>query len=103
PLSEDFGAWRAIGGGGDWICDVSPLQGPTIEDDLALRDFSVNAMAVPVDAAAPPALLDPLGGGRDLDARVLRVLGGPALEDSAYARDPLRPLRLARLATELAF
>lgn len=100
-LSETFGAWRAIGGGGEWICDVSPLQAPTIEEDLALRDFSVNAMAVPV--ADGGTLVDPVGGAGDLDRRVLRVLGGDSLEESAYARDPLRPLRLARLATELGF
>jgi poly(A) polymerase len=101
PLSEEFGAWRAIATGGGWVCDVSPLQAATIEEDLALRDFSVNAMAVPL--AEGDTVLDPTGGRADLDARVLRVLGGPALESSAYARDPLRPLRLARLATELGF
>ncbi|HEX8075700.1 MAG TPA: HD domain-containing protein [Thermoleophilaceae bacterium] len=100
-LSETFGAWRAIGGGGEWICDVSPLQAPTIEEDLALRDFSVNAMAVPVSEGG--TLLDPVGGAGDLERRVLRVLGGGSVEESAYARDPLRPLRLARLATELGF
>jgi putative nucleotidyltransferase with HDIG domain len=101
PLSEEFGAWRTIAGGGDWVCDVSPLQGETIEDDLARRDFAVNAMAVPIGGDA--ALLDPTGGGGDLERRVLRVLGGDSVGDSSYARDPLRPLRLARLATELDF
>lgn len=100
-LSETFGAWRAIGEGGAWVCDVSPLQAPALEEDLALRDFSVNAMAVP--AQAPAELIDPAGGAADLDGRVLRVLGGESVEESAYGRDPLRPLRLVRLATELAF
>jgi poly(A) polymerase len=100
PLSEEFGAWRAIGR--DWVCDVSPLQAPTIERDLALRDFSVNAMGVPLEDGVA-TLVDPTRGSADLEHGVLRVLGGPALEDSAYARDPLRPLRLARLATELGF
>jgi len=102
PLSEAFGAWRAVGS--SWICDVSPLQGPTIEEDLAQRDFSVNALAVPLEqAGGDDGLIDPTGGSADLERGVLRVLGGPAVEDSAYARDPLRPLRLARLATELGF
>jgi putative nucleotidyltransferase with HDIG domain len=101
PLSEEFGAWRAIGAGGDWVCDLSPLQGNTIEVDLGLRDFTINAMAVALDDGDPP--IDPHGGLPDLEQRVLRVLGGPALEDSSYSRDPLRPLRLARLATELGF
>jgi putative nucleotidyltransferase with HDIG domain len=102
PLSEEFGAWRAMGAGGEWVCDVSPLQGATIEEDLAQRDFAVNAMAVPL-GGDDARLVDPTGGRQDLERRVLRVLGGDSVADSAYARDPLRPLRLARLATELAF
>jgi poly(A) polymerase len=92
-LSEAFGAWRAADRDGGFVCDLSPLQGGDIEADLALRDFTVNAMAVP---AAGGELLDPLGGRHDAEAGVLRVLG-----EAAYAADPLRPLRLARLATEL--
>jgi poly(A) polymerase len=102
-LSESFGAWRAIHPSEGWVCDVSRLQAPTIEADLELRDFSVNALAVPLGDGGEPSLLDPSGGERDLDRRVLRVLGGPDLDSSSYARDPLRPLRLVRLATELAF
>ncbi|MBV9212554.1 MAG: HD domain-containing protein [Actinobacteria bacterium] len=101
-LSESFGAWRAINPRDGWICDVSRLQAATIESDLELRDFSVNAMAVPM-AGEAPELIDPAGGARDLDRRVLRVLGGPDVPSSSFARDPLRPLRLARLATELGF
>ena len=93
PLSEEFGAWRVLTEAG-FICDVSPLQGDSIEDDLARRDFSVNAMALPI---ADDELLDPRGGRADLDAGTLRVLG-----EQSYRDDPLRPLRLARLATELA-
>jgi tRNA nucleotidyltransferase/poly(A) polymerase len=93
PLSEKFGAWRVIAAKG-FVCDVSPLQGESIEDDLARRDFSANAMAVPLDR---PELVDPHSGRADLEAGRLRVLGERAYED-----DPLRPLRLARLATELS-
>jgi len=93
PLSDAFGGWRAIAGSGDWVCDVSPLQGETIEADLAQRDFSVNAMAVPLDGGP---LIDPHEGARDLSDGVLRVLG-----PQAYEADPLRPLRLVRLAAEL--
>jgi putative nucleotidyltransferase with HDIG domain len=77
---------------GAWVADVSTLQGETIEEDLAKRDFSINAMAVPL---AGGDLLDPQGGRRDLERRVLRALPG------AYEADPLRPLRMARFATEL--
>lgn len=94
-LSDTFGTWRVLEREGGWMCDVSPLQGETIEEDLALRDFSVNAMAVPLEGGEA---LDPHGGLGDLEARTLRVLGA-----GAYERDPLRPLRLARLAAELGF
>jgi poly(A) polymerase len=93
PLSEAFGAWRVIGDG--WLCDITPLQGDRIEDDLSLRDFTVNAMALPLFGGA---LVDPFGGERDIAARTLRMVG-----PDAYRRDPLRPLRLVRLATELEF
>ena len=92
-LSDEFGAWRAIDRKGGFVCDVSPLQGDTIEADLAHRDFTVNAMAVPL---AGGELLDPHGGTSDAEAGVLRLVG-----PDAYLQDKLRPLRLVRLATEL--
>jgi poly(A) polymerase len=93
PLSEEFGAWRALNRGRDVACDVSPLQGETIEQDLARRDFSLNAVAVRLGGGEP---VDPFGGLADARAGVLRVLG-----PQAYADDPLRALRLVRLAAEL--
>jgi putative nucleotidyltransferase with HDIG domain len=102
-LSEAFGAWRVIDRRGGKVWDFAPLQGETIEEDLAKRDFTVNAMARPAHVLqglglSEGELIDPLGGRADLDARVLRVLG-----PEAYERDPLRPLRLARFAAELGF
>jgi putative nucleotidyltransferase with HDIG domain len=94
-LSEAFGAWRVIERSTARVYDFSPLQGDTIEEDLGRRDFTVNAMARPL---AGGELIDPFGGRADLAARTLRVLGRPA-----YESDPLRPLRLARLAAELGF
>jgi poly(A) polymerase len=93
PLSEEFGAWRVVGDG--WLCDVTPMQGARIEDDLALRDFTVNAMALPLFGGQ---LVDPFDGRADLDRRVLRLVA-----PDAYERDRLRPLRLIRFATEFAF
>ena len=93
PLSEEFGGWRVLSRARDVACDVSPLQGETIEQDLARRDFALNAVAVPLGGGDP---IDPFGGLADAEAGVLRVLG-PA----AYADDPLRALRLVRLAAEL--
>ena len=107
PLSEAFGAWRVIDRDAGRVYDVSTLQGPSIEADLALRDFTVNAMARPVDElsvaalrepAAGAELIDPLGGRADLETRTLRVIG-----PEAYESDPLRALRLARFVAELGF
>jgi poly(A) polymerase len=92
-LSEEFGSWRVVAHGGAWQIDVEPLRGGSIEADLALRDFTVNAIA---QALAGGEAIDPLGGLSDLRARRLRM-AAPA----AFADDPLRVLRLVRLAVEL--
>ena len=91
-LSDKFRSYRAIAPDRTWTVDITPLQGATIEDDLRNRDFAINAIAVPVAGGDP---VDPTGGLEDVEKRVLRVLPG------AYDRDPLRPLRLVRLAAEL--
>jgi tRNA nucleotidyltransferase/poly(A) polymerase len=95
-LSARFGAWRVHGGRLPFTVDLTPLQGPTIEADLAVRDLTVNAMALPLDGPAVP--LDPHGGLEDLRARRLRLVSPEAL-----ARDPVRVVRLARLALQLDF
>ena len=93
PLSEAFGAWRVIGPERAWQADLTPLNGATIEDDLAKRDFTVNAMAEPLEGGE---LIDPLGGRDDLGTRTLRMASPDAFDE-----DPLRVLRLGRLACEL--
>lgn len=92
-LSEDFGSWRVVARDGSWQVDVEPLRAGSIEEDLALRDFTVNAIAQPLSGGAP---IDPLGGAEDLRAGRLRVTG-PA----SFELDPLRVLRLVRAAVEL--
>jgi poly(A) polymerase len=94
-LSEDFGAWRVIARDRSWQVDVEPLRADSLQADLALRDFTVNAIAEPVDGGQ---LIDPLGGLADLDARRLRVAA-----PGAFIEDPVRVLRLVRLAVELGF
>ena len=75
--------------------------GTSLIDDLARRDFAVNAMAVALpDWKAPDAFVDPYGGMDDLAAQVLRTPGRP--EDS-FGDDPLRMLRAARFASQLGF
>src|SRR6059036_3413766 len=67
-LSAEFGTWRVLAGDGSWGVDVTRLRGETIDADLALRDFTVNALAVPL--ADLEACVDPAGGRADLDAGV---------------------------------
>lgn len=93
PLSEAFGGWRVIARDGRWQADLSPLQGETIEQDIAQRDFTVNAIAEPL-AGGP--LVDPSGGQSDLAARRLRMVS-----PRSFRNDPLRVMRLARFAVEL--
>jgi poly(A) polymerase len=94
-LSEAFGAWRVIARDHSWQVDVTPLAGETIEEDLAQRDLTVNAIAQPLGEGE---LVDPFGGAADLEARRLRMVSAGAFE-----RDPLRVMRVARLACELGF
>jgi poly(A) polymerase len=94
-LSDDFGAWRVIARDRSWQVDLLPLLGEKIEDDLAQRDLTVNAIAEPVGEGP---LVDPFCGIEDLRARRLRMVSA-----QAFTVDPLRTLRLARLATQLDF
>ncbi len=74
----------------------------TIEDDLARRDFTVNAMAIrlPGAAADVPEMVDPYGGLEDLAAEVLRC---PTDPETSFGDDPLRMLRLFRFVSTLGF
>lgn len=92
-LSEEFGSWRVVARDSSWQVDVEPLRAATLEEDLALRDFTVNAIARPL---AGGEAVDPLGGSEDLRAGRLR-LAGPG----SFEQDPLRVLRLVRVAVEL--
>jgi tRNA nucleotidyltransferase (CCA-adding enzyme) len=65
----------------------------TLEEDLARRDLTINAMAQPIDGGD---VVDPYGGRRDLDARILRHVS------PAFVEDPLRVLRVARFAARFA-
>lgn len=68
----------------------------SIEDDLARRDFSVNAMAASLDPGGFGLLLDPWHGARDLAARSLRIM-----HRRAFVDDPTRLFRAARYAVRL--
>lgn len=64
----------------------------TLEEDLARRDLTINAIAAPADWDSPAQLIDPYHGQRDLEQKVLRHVA------DAFREDPVRILRLARFA-----
>ncbi|MEO1034988.1 MAG: multifunctional CCA addition/repair protein [Pseudomonadota bacterium] len=72
--------------------DFNASTDVTLEEDLARRDLTINALA----RASDGALIDPYGGQRDLDARLLRHVS------DAFVEDPVRILRLARFAARFA-
>lgn len=74
--------------------DVAPAA--SLDEDLGRRDFTLNAMAVPV--GGEPELIDPYNGLEDLQAGVLRVLHERSFED-----DPTRAIRAARYASRFGF
>ena len=93
PLSERHGAWRVALEEGRTV-DFTPLRS-TIEDDLATRDFTINAIAVPL---AGGDAVDPFGGRGDLERKRLRHVAPTAFDD-----DPLRLLRAVRFVDQFGF
>jgi poly(A) polymerase len=92
-LSAEFATWRAVARDRSWQVDATALRGETIEADLAARDFTLGAIAVPLAGGSP---IDPYGGIGDLERRLLRVVA-----EGSFRADPLRLLRAARLAADL--
>jgi putative nucleotidyltransferase with HDIG domain len=74
--------------------------GDSIEEDLARRDFTVNAMAWGAVPGDEPGFVDPFGGRVDLEWRLLRAVGDP---DRRFGEDALRMARAVRLAATLDF
>jgi tRNA nucleotidyltransferase (CCA-adding enzyme) len=74
--------------------------GDSIEEDLARRDFTVNAMAWGGKPGCEPSFVDPHGGQADLVRRLLRAVGDP---DRRFHEDALRMVRAVRLAATLDF
>ena len=112
PLDADPAAARIVLPGGVYL-DLATLQKGDIRGDLLRRDFTVDALALELNAAAlewllgrgdaeatgvASLLIDVTGGLNDLRAEVLRVV-----REEAFAQDPLRLLRAVRLRAELGF
>jgi poly(A) polymerase len=97
PLDPERGAARVLAG--ETCLDVTDWRAATLQDDLAARDFTANALAVPLRELLRQGrarVIDPTGGLADLRARRLRVHDARVLDE-----DPLRTLRGARLEAAL--
>jgi poly(A) polymerase/tRNA nucleotidyltransferase (CCA-adding enzyme) len=114
PLDADRGTGRVIAPPPPsanlprLVVDIAQLRASTIEDDLALRDVTINALALPITetfrssfptpATITSHVIDPLGGMEDIAAGKLRACGPRSIPD-----DPLRILRVVRFAATLSF
>jgi len=95
-LDAERSAFRVIAkdqARGRLVVDFSVLRGESIQDDLGLRDFTINAMAI--DLARLDEIIDPLHGARDLQEKWLRPCSRISFEE-----DPLRVLRAIRYAVK---
>ncbi len=98
PLDEENGGGRVVLTGTPWQVDFTTFQGD-ITQDLARRDFTIDAIALELDRVFNPAyIIDPFHGRDDLRQGILR-----AVDAGVFEADAVRLLRAVRLATEFDF
>lgn len=97
-LDAERDVGRILAADEDLTLDVARFRGPTLEDDLRGRDFTINAMALPVAGLSAADVIDRHGGQQDLQAGKIR-----AIHVHSIADDPVRALRAARFAAQLGF
>lgn len=92
----DITTYRSEKGYSDKRRPDSVSWGESIEEDLKRRDFTINAIALSVEGE----IVDPYGGQKDLEAKVIRAVGEPL---ERFEEDALRIMRAIRLAAQLGF
>ena len=100
PLDPLRGVARVVCRDGGPTLDLAGMDG-AVEQDLARRDFTIDAMALPLEAAGEgwtQAIIDPFGGRQDLGRRLVRMVS-----DGVFQEDPSRLLRGIRLARSFGF
>ena len=101
PLDEERGTARVVFRRGALSMDFATLRGADILEDLAARDFTINAMAVDLGRtvyAHEVEVIDPHSGAEDLNSRLIRLVSTQGVKD-----DPVRMLRAYRFAATLDF
>jgi len=99
PMDEDLDVGRVVLKDelvGKITIDISALRGSSIEEDLSIRDFTINAIGESLSSEGE--LIDPVGGMEDLRAGILR-----ACYERAFLDDPVRIPRAFRFHAELGF